>query len=69
MPKTNVEFWQEKIRRNMARDADALERLKALGWRALVVWECATKPKEVENTVQKIALWLRSQELAGEIPR
>ncbi len=40
MPKTNVEYWQAKIGRNRARDADNLRKLEALGWRALVVWEC-----------------------------
>ena len=40
MPKTNVEYWQSKIGRNRARDADNLRKLEALGWRALVVWEC-----------------------------
>ena len=40
MPKTNAEYWQAKIDRNRARDADNLRKLEALGWRALVVWEC-----------------------------
>ncbi len=40
MPKTNIEYWQAKIGRNRARDADNLRKLEALGWRALVVWEC-----------------------------
>ena len=40
MPKTNAEYWQAKIGRNRARDADNLRKLEALGWRALVVWEC-----------------------------
>lgn len=67
-PKTNEEFWREKIVRNMVRDAEATSRLNAMGWRVLTVWECVTKPKEVENTVYKIALWLHGQEIAAEIP-
>ena len=40
VPKTNADYWQAKIGRNRARDARHLEDLAALGWRALVVWEC-----------------------------
>ncbi|HMN70722.1 MAG TPA: very short patch repair endonuclease [Rhodoblastus sp.] len=40
MPKTNVDYWRAKIARNVARDARAQAELAALGWRALVVWEC-----------------------------
>lgn len=40
LPKSNVDFWQEKIERNRARDARSEAELKALGWRVLRVWEC-----------------------------
>lgn len=40
LPKSNVDFWQEKIERNRARDARNEAELKALGWRVLRVWEC-----------------------------
>lgn len=39
-PKTRVEFWQAKFARNVERDAEVQERLRAAGWRVLVVWEC-----------------------------
>ena len=39
-PKTNAAFWAAKIARNRARDAAALAALRAMGWRALVLWEC-----------------------------
>ena len=44
-PKTRAAFWQTKINRNMERDQEALAALRADGWRALVVWECALKGK------------------------
>ncbi len=40
LPKTNVDFWKEKIERNIARDLRNEEELKALGWRVIRVWEC-----------------------------
>jgi len=39
-PKTNVEFWRGKIARNARRDAEAVEELRAMGWRALTIFEC-----------------------------
>jgi DNA mismatch endonuclease (patch repair protein) len=43
MPKTNRPYWQDKIARNRDRDAERLQALAALGWRALVVYECELK--------------------------
>ncbi|MGJ4802922.1 very short patch repair endonuclease [Luteimonas sp. SDU82] len=42
-PKTRSEFWQAKFKANVARDREAVKRLKALGWRVEVIWECETK--------------------------
>jgi DNA mismatch endonuclease, patch repair protein len=42
-PKTNEEFWAEKLARNAARDKEQIVRLKEQGWRSLVVWECGVK--------------------------
>jgi DNA mismatch endonuclease (patch repair protein) len=42
-PATRREFWEEKIKGNIERDARAIDSLKARGWRVLVVWECALK--------------------------
>ncbi len=42
-PKANAAYWRAKIDRNRARDGRNLESLQALGWRAMVVWECELK--------------------------
>lgn len=42
-PKTNRVFWEDKFRRNVERDKRDIRRLKAQGWRVLVVWECQTR--------------------------
>ena len=46
MPKTNTAYWQAKIARNRARDAKTLAGYAAMGWRALVVYECELKDRE-----------------------
>ncbi len=43
MPKANADYWRQKIARNRARDAKNVEALEAMGWRTLVIFECALK--------------------------
>ena len=43
LPKSNIEFWKEKIDRNIARDIRNEEELKSLGWHVIRVWECDIK--------------------------
>jgi len=38
-PKSNAQWWRRKILRNVERDRDTDERLKALGWKVIRVWE------------------------------
>lgn len=45
MPKSNVDFWQSKLARNVGRDDEQMRSLNANGWKALVIWECETKNK------------------------
>lgn len=38
-PKTNSEWWSWKLKRNAQRDRDTDEKLAALGWTVLRIWE------------------------------
>ena len=40
IPKTNTRFWIDKITSNAERDKVNAEKLTALGWNVLMVWEC-----------------------------
>lgn len=40
MPSSNVTYWNEKIERNIRRDAIAMESLISAGWKVYVIWEC-----------------------------
>lgn len=42
-PKSRIRFWNRKFQQNVVRDRLALRRLRLLGWRVLVVWECQTR--------------------------
>jgi DNA mismatch endonuclease (patch repair protein) len=44
-PKTNTKFWVDKINSNAERDKTNLQKLTALGWNVLTVWECEIRHK------------------------
>lgn len=46
MPKSRIEFWQRKLEGNKRRDETNQERLRAMGWDFLVVWECELKNRD-----------------------
>ncbi len=52
-PKTNVEFWEQKFRRNADRDKRNYEELEKRGWKVIVVWECQVK-KDLESTMKRV---------------
>lgn len=39
MPKTNTEYWKNKIERNKKRDKEVNRKLKKEGWKVIRVWE------------------------------
>lgn len=49
LPKSKKEYWVPKIIANMARDKKQIQSLTALGWRILIVRECALKGKQRIN--------------------
>lgn len=62
LPKTNVEFWKNKIGRNMARDKKVISAYLDNCYRVAVVWECSITGKQKEQKLSKvteeISLWL-----------
>jgi DNA mismatch endonuclease (patch repair protein) len=69
MPKTNQQFWSKKLTGNTRRDAIAIEKLQKLGWRTLVIWECALKSeKHLSNLPIRLARLIPSRRRRGEFP-
>lgn len=56
LPKTRVEFWQEKFDRNVARDKRKEAELRAAGWDVTTVWECETR--NLEALEMRLRDWL-----------
>ena len=58
LPKTNIEFWQNKIDSNRARDQKNYETLINAGWQVIVLWQCKLTKQELEQTMQSVAVAL-----------
>lgn len=53
MPKSNVEFWQQKISRNQKRDRAVTRSYRASGWTVLRFWE-HTLTRDLDRCVAKV---------------
>jgi DNA mismatch endonuclease, patch repair protein len=51
MPKANKEYWEQKLARNVERDAEVDRRLDESGWRVIRVWE-HEEPETAANRVE-----------------
>lgn len=58
-PTTKVEFWNNKLDKNIARDAVNIELLKKASWKVITVWECELKKNNIENLTERLASNLR----------
>lgn len=55
MPKTKTEWWASKIDRNRHNDQLSIEKLRAMGWKVLEVWECGLKKTAAGQTLETLA--------------
>lgn len=54
LPKSNKDYWKDKIKNNISRDKINHRLLKQLGWNEIVIWECQT------NNINELNLFLRN---------
>ena len=58
-PSQNGEYWTAKLRRNQERDREVREALLAMGWRVLIVWECACRKRCGEALLERMEAFIR----------
>ncbi len=58
IPKTNTEFWINKVWRNKDRDLKVQHELASMGWHSITIWECELKPKKREKTLDSLVFTL-----------
>lgn len=52
-PKTNPDYWRQKIERNRTRDNSAQEALKDAGWDVLTIWECEVRDTRLAHRIRQ----------------
>ncbi len=50
-PSSNRQYWMPKLEQNRRRDRASRARLRRLGWKVLVVWECQLKNPALRDRV------------------
>ena len=53
-PKTNTEFWYAKFKYNQERDERNYQKLRDLGWRILIVWECEIRHGDANKRLEQL---------------
>lgn len=59
-PKSRAEFWEEKIKRNRARDIKNDKELRKAGWKTLTVWECQLRVRDTEALLHRLRNFLEN---------
>lgn len=54
VPKTNTEFWLNKIQGNKSRDILTQNRLEEEGWNVITVWECELRHNNGSDRLEKL---------------
>jgi len=58
LPKSRTEYWHPKLEANRQRDLKSRRKLRALGWKALIIWECELGK---EDLAERIAEFLEEE--------
>ncbi len=54
LPKSNTEYWTNKLNKNKIRDAQHYEDMKKDGWKVILVWECDTSEERLNKLILEI---------------
>ena len=54
IPKSNVDFWTEKLNRNVEKDRINKQQLVEMGWKVITIWECEIE-NDLDSATQMIA--------------
>lgn len=58
-PKSNAEFWRQKIETNISRDQRKESQLRDMGWNVMIVWECELRPPKRQATLERLESQIR----------
>lgn len=58
LPKTNTDYWERKIKKNVERDKRVKQTLISQEWNVITIWECMLKKKNRDKTFNDLSLLL-----------
>ena len=65
-PKTRTEFWLEKFDKNVKNDQIKQDKLRELGWKVIVIWECELK-KDFIKTMEWLEQEIKYHDIEGSL--
>lgn len=65
LPATRPSWWKKKLERNRARDREVVGKLRELGWRVLIVWECSFR----KSGINRFQAWEKIAKITGDFLR
>jgi len=54
VPKSRLDYWVPKLKKNIARDKEHLKLLRKLGWAVHIIWECQINEERLKNLLHLI---------------
>ncbi len=64
--RTRTEFWLEKFDKNVKNDQLKQEKLRELGWKVIVIWECEIK-KDLIKTMEWLEQEIKYHDIEGRL--
>jgi len=75
LPHTRHVWWKKKLEKNRLRDGEVVTKLKELGWRILIIWECSFRRPRInrsdalDRVASRAGKFLKSRRSVLEIPK
>lgn len=65
-PKTNMDFWKEKVANNRERDLLNNQRLESIAWSIITIWECELAKSRFHETMDRVEAEIRTNKAKWE---
>ncbi|WP_148468645.1 very short patch repair endonuclease [Alistipes sp.] len=59
LPKTNTEWWLNKIKTNQLRDQQQYNLLENMDWCVIVIWECSLHKNYIRSTLENLEMQIK----------
>jgi DNA mismatch endonuclease (patch repair protein) len=63
LPKSNVDYWLNKVERNRTRDIEIINKLAALDWNVITIWECQLNKNNIDNTFTQLVVDIKNNKI------